>query len=55
MNAALCHVVGRFVIWKYRQRAYDCLGRSTAHSVALQLRKQGFPLPLARLIILGVV
>lgn len=42
--------IGEFFIAKYRQRA----AQAGFHTVALQLRKQGVPLDVARLILLGV-
>lgn len=42
-------LVGRWFVFRYRKR----LEKSDVFTVAKQLRKQGVPLPIARLILLG--
>ena len=42
--------IGRYYLFRFRRR----LEASNVRTVALQLRKQGVPLPVARLIVFGL-
>jgi hypothetical protein len=46
----LAEAVGRFYLFRFRRR----LEATSVRTVALQLKKQGVPLPIARLIVFGV-
>ena len=47
---SLSEAVGRYFLFRFRKR----LETTNVRTVALQLKKQGVPLPIARLIVFGL-